>query len=390
MSTPIGQWLLHFPKLLRFLTYFTLVVETSAPIFLLIPFLAGQIRTVGVLFLFCMHLGFATCMNLGHFSFIAAVMLTALLPTFFWEQVQRESRPLGRLKIYYDGECGFCRKSVLILRALLLHESDEILVAQENERAHALMLERKSWVIENSRGEMFTETRAMAELLRYSPVLWPIAFIVLWKPMQRVSDKLYHVIERNRSTMSRAIAFLEYKPLKWSLSPRLQVVCGFFLLLAVWWNVQNQRPKWTMPPWLDSIALAFRIDQYWDMFSPGPLREDGWYVIEATLKNGERVDIWRNGAPVSFDRIPPSQVAAQYPNERWRKYMMNLYAEKYAPFRLYFDRYMCRKWNEGRDMSDPRLLDIFNVYYMVHTTQPPGKPEEPHRRVLIAQHYCWR
>jgi hypothetical protein len=145
-----------------------------------------------------------------------------------------------------------------------------------------------------------------------------------------------------------------------------------------------------MPPWLDSVALAFRIDQYWDMFSPGPLREDGWYVIEATLKNGEKVDLWRNGAPVSFDRITPQQVAAQYPNERWRKYMMNLYADRYAQFRLYFDRYMCRKWNEGREMSDPRLLDIFNVYYMVHTTQPPGKPEEPHRRVLIAQHYCWK
>jgi predicted DCC family thiol-disulfide oxidoreductase YuxK len=390
MSTPIGQWLLHFPKFLRFLTYFTVVVEASAPILLLTPFLAGQIRTIGVLFLFCLHLGFASCMYLGHFPFVAAVMLTALLPTYFWEQVKQESRSLGPLKIYYDGECGFCRKAVLILRSLFLHETDEILIAQNDERARALMLERKSWVIENSRGEMFTEMRAMAELFRHSPVLWPIAFVLFWKPVHRICDKLYHLIERNRPAMSRAISFLEYKPLKWSLNPLLEVACTFFLFLAIWWNVQNQQPKWTMPRSLDSIALAFRIDQYWDMFSPGPLREDGWYVIEGTLKNGERVDIWRNGAPVSFDRIPPSQVAAQYPDERWRKYMMNLYADKFAQFRLYFDRYMCRRWNEGRDSSDPRLLDIFNVYYMVHMTQPPGKPEEPHRRVLVAQHYCWK
>ena len=38
----------------------------------------------------------------------------------------------------------------------------------------------------------------------------------------------------------------------------------------------------------------------------------------------------------------------------------------------------------------PRLLDTFNVYFFMHTTQPPGTPEQPHRKVLVAQHFCWR
>jgi hypothetical protein len=70
--------------------------------------------------------------------------------------------------------------------------------------------------------------------------------------------------------------------------------------------------------------------------------------------------------------------------------MMNLYSDKYAIFRLYFDRYKCREWNNGRAMDDPHLLDTFNVYFMMHTTQPPGAPEEPYRRVLVAQHFCWK
>jgi predicted DCC family thiol-disulfide oxidoreductase YuxK len=390
MATPLGQYMLHFPGVLNFLTYFTLVVEATAPLFFIIPIVVGPLRTVGVLFLFALHLGFGSFMYLGHFPFVAAVMLTAMLPSYFWEQIARDAKNVHHLKIYYDGDCGFCRKSVLIIRSLLLHPTDEVLIAQNDERAIALMRERNSWVVENDRGERFTETRAMAEIFRHSPVLWPFAAVLVAKPVKKLGDRFYHLIERNRSTMSRWTSRLQYRPLRWKLTAPVEIAVAFFLLLTIWWNMQNQKPAWKMPQRLDSIALAFRLDQYWDMFSPGPLREDGWYVIEGTLKNGKRVDIWRNGAPVSFNRIPPTQVAAQYPNERWRKYMMNLYADKYSGFRLWFDRYMCRKWNEGKAMDDPRLLEIFNVYYMVHMTQPPGVAEEPHRRVLVAQHYCWR
>jgi predicted DCC family thiol-disulfide oxidoreductase YuxK len=392
MATPFGHWMLQFPQLLHFLTFFTLAVEASAPFFLLIPFFAGPVRTVGVLFLAGLHLGFASCIYLGHFPFVAAVMLTALLPTWFWNHgIPTWLRRIdGPLKIYYDGDCGFCRKGVLILRELFLPRSAEILIAQNDPRARELMAKHNSWVVGNAKGEMFTETRAMAELFRHSFLLRVFTPLLLWKPLERLCDRLYHVVERNRPTLSRWTSFLAFRPLRWQPHAITQIVVALLMVQVVWWNVQNQRPKWAMPEALQNIALAIRTDQYWDMFSPGPLRDDGWYVIEGLLKNGERVDIYRNGAPVSFDRIPAREVAAQYPNERWRKYMMNLYFDKYSQFRLYYDRYMCRKWNQGRSMDDPRLLDQFQVYYMAHQTQPPGAPEQPHRKEFLANHYCWR
>jgi hypothetical protein len=264
------------------------------------------------------------------------------------------------------------------------------LVAQNDPRARELMLKRNSWVVENAKGEMFTETRAMAELFRHSFVLWPFSGLLRWKPMQGFCDVVYHVIERNRPTLSRWTSFLEARPLRWQPHRITQIVVTLLLIQVVWWNVQNQRPKLAMPESLQNIALAIRTDQYWDMFSPGPLRDDGWYVIEGLLKNGERVDLYRNGGPIAYERLPASEVSAQYPNERWRKYMMNLYFAKYSQFRLYYDRYLCRKWNEGRSMNDGHLLDQFQVFYMVHTTQPPGTPEQPHHKEFLANHYCWK
>jgi predicted DCC family thiol-disulfide oxidoreductase YuxK len=397
MATPIGRWLLHFPALLRFLTYFTLVVEASAPTFLLFPLFSGPVRAIGVLFLFFLHLGFGSCMYLGHFPFVAAVMLTAMLPAWFWEHgggakgmrvKKRKTDP--HLKIFYDGDCGFCQKSVRILRSLLLRSNAEIAIAQNDPRANKLMLERRSWVVENEEGELFTEIRAMREQLKHSPVLWWTAPLLRYRWLERVGDRVYHRVERNRSRLSRWTSFLTYRPLRWQTHTITQVFALFCLILVIWWNVQDKRPKYTMPRALDSISLALRLDQYWDMFSPGPLRDDGWYVIEGNLKNGEKVDLFREGAPVSFERRSPAEVAGQYTDERWRKYMMNLYSAKYAIFRLHYDRYLCRKWNEDRSMIDPRLLDSFTVYYMVHETQPPGVPQQQHHRETVAQHLCWK
>lgn len=389
MATPLGRWLLNFPLFLRFLTYFTLVVETSAPIFLLAPFFAGQIRAIGVLFLLSLHLGFATCMYLGHFPFVAAVMVTALLPTWFWNVLTAEAKT-APLTIFYDGDCGFCKKAVLILRELFLPRGTEIAIAQNDASANALMLERHSWVIQNAAGDMFTETRAMAELFRHSWLLRWFTPLLLWLPLQRLGDRVYHWIERNRPRISRWTAPIAYRPLCWQPSFLAQLIVVLLLIDVIWWNVQNQKPNLAMGPGLENVTLAVRADQYWDMFSPGPLRDDGWWVIEGNLKNGEKVDLFRDGAPVSFAQRTPGEVAAQYKNERWRKYMMNLYYAKYAMFRLHLDRYYCRQWNDRRAMNDPRLLDTFTLYYFVHETQPPGAPVQPHRREEVAKHFCWK
>jgi hypothetical protein len=120
------------------------------------------------------------------------------------------------------------------------------------------------------------------------------------------------------------------------------------------------------------------------MFSPYPMTDDGWYVIEGKLRNNQVVNVWRPELSVSYEK--PSSVSSMYPTQRWRKYMMNLWSVENAPHRLYFGRYLCRSWNSSH--AEDEQLMTFNIYYMREDTLPDGSEKTP-ERVAIWNHYCF-
>jgi hypothetical protein len=145
-----------------------------------------------------------------------------------------------------------------------------------------------------------------------------------------------------------------------------------------------------MPPEFRWYGVAFRVDQIWDMFAPNPLRDDGWYVIDATQKNGKHIDLMRNGRPISYERPSADEIYAQYKNERWRKYMMNLYAAQYQPYRLFYGRYLCREWNQalGKSKNDPDAVDTFQIYFLARTNVEIGV-SAPIQHWMLHEHHCW-
>ena len=397
MATPLGRWLLHFPMLVKFLSFFTLVVEALAPVFLFFPVLAGPVRTVAVLFLVGLQLGFGTCLSLGHFPFVASAMMMSMLPSWFWEfggipGADRRARSEQRsLKIYYDGDCGFCKKMSYILRALALRQDTPLLTAQSEAPIHEQMIEQRSWVVVDTAGKAHYRTDALAVLLSHSHIfLWRwIGWGIGLRPVQVLGDIKYRWVEQNRSRLSRWTSFLSYRPVRWKASALANAVGVFFILYMLWWNVSTVRGDPFLPVQYRWVGVSLRVDQVWDMFAPGPLRDDGWYVIKGTLRNGEVVDIFRDGAPVTFARPTPDKVAAQYKDERWRKYLLNLYTETYAPWRLYYGRYLCRKWNEGKNEKDPRVLDNFEIYFVMRSNTGVGIASEP-KPWMMHRHFCWR
>ena len=60
-----------------------------------------------------------------------------------------------------------------------------------------------------------------------------------------------------------------------------------------------------------------------------------------------------------------------YPNDRWRKYMMNLWSRNNADHRLYLARYLCREWNAGR--SSAEQLVSFEMTFMLEPTVEAGR-----------------
>lgn len=118
-----------------------------------------------------------------------------------------------------------------------------------------------------------------------------------------------------------------------------------------------------------TVAKAIRIDQRWELFSSMTPNQDGWYVIPGTLQNGERVDLFRGGAPVTFDR--PDTIASLYKNERWRKYMMNLSGGAYSEYRDEYAQYLCRSWNDSHSGGE-RLLELELIFMRETIGPPPG------------------
>lgn len=164
-------------------------------------------------------------------------------------------------------------------------------------------------------------------------------------------------------------------------------LCGLVIIYTLLWNLGNENcsPYLRLPSGALWFGQLTRLDQRWNMFSPGPLTEDGWFVIEGTRRDGTPVDLLNEeNEKVSWEK--PEWIASTYRNERWRKYMMNLWMADNSRYRLPFGQYLSRKFNqEGRG---PRELTEFKIYFMKEMTNPDGS-EQPPEKVMIWQHWCF-
>ncbi len=121
------------------------------------------------------------------------------------------------------------------------------------------------------------------------------------------------------------------------------------------------------------------LEQSWGMFAPYPNRMDGWYAVEARLKDGREVDPFRGG-PVSWDK--PEPISATYPSVRWAAYLFLLPRPEYAPLRPYFAEYLGRRW----DVEHPpgEAVESVAVYYMLRFIRPDYTATPP-EKVLLAR-----
>lgn len=215
-------------------------------------------------------------------------------------------------------------------------------------------------------------------------VLMPLVLLPTWFWERRVLRKL--VVPLNRRCRNRwkdPMSGLSESPRTWF--PRELLFYGLIFYTFVW-NMGNEglTPKLRLPPSTHWIGQVLRIDQRWNMFSPGPLTEDGWYVIEGFRRDGTSFDLLNGNEPVVWDK--PEWVAYTYKNERWRKYLMNLWAADNSKYRLPFGQYLSRKFN--RKGRGPRELTQFKMYFMKEITNPDGS-ESPPEKVMIWHHWCF-
>jgi len=181
------------------------------------------------------------------------------------------------------------------------------------------------------------------------------------KPIEKSNKKLKHFKQKTISSM----------------------VCLSFLVFTFLWNMHTLPGiKFRLNPRFINFGILTEIEQKWDMFAPNPMVEDGWFVMPAKFRDNNELDLFSR-KKITFKK--PKSVVDMYPNQRWRKYLMNLWSAANSKHRLYYGRYLCRSWNLNRQF-DKQLL-TFKIYYMkeLSTIKGPKKPE----KVLIWTHNCF-
>lgn len=389
LAKPFGIWLRQFAWLLPPLTHVTFWTEAAAPFLLLMPWAFGPVRALTCILLMLMHHAFAACLILGLFPWIDMVSLIALLPSWFWSQLSRRCdwQQQKLVTIFYDDDCTFCKKMVQVLRQFLLLPDVSVLPAQSDPAANALMLQEDSWVVRQGNNDV-TMWRAFVVLAAVSPVLRPVVAVLRWPRVDALGQGMYRGVARRRGWLSHmSRRYCPWAPVAQATAWPVSALAGVAFALVLAWNVQTLNgPKLAVPEPLRTWALALRLDQRWNMFSPFPATDDGWFVVSGRLDDGTPWDVWNNGAgPVSFDK--PAVVSASLPNQRWSKYMMNLWQAANATHRLYFGQYLCRKYN-GATPRHPKALGQFEIFYVREDTLPNGTTRAP-ERISLWRHTCW-
>jgi hypothetical protein len=163
-------------------------------------------------------------------------------------------------------------------------------------------------------------------------------------------------------------------------------LAGALAVYIILWNAREIWPESrVLPKQLDSLGWVTGLNQRWDLFAPYPLIDDGWYVMEGQLNDGEPVNLWSPGQPLPLDK--PAHVSHLYRNRRWQKYLINLLDANNAAHRAELAAWLARRWNEQQTGNDSRRIAAVHLGFMVEPTPPPGEPLPPPTWVRLG---TWR
>ena len=117
---------------------------------------------------------------------------------------------------------------------------------------------------------------------------------------------------------------------------------------------------------VEPLVKAVKLDQQWNMFSPRPPVRDGWFVLHATLADGQQEDLLRPGRDDGLWARPAS-IKNTYINQRWRKYLEWTMKQgpRYGPE---LARYYAERWNGAHEAS--RQVTRLDVVFMLEPTRP--------------------
>ena len=299
LARPLGRALLHYPDLLRGLTFFTLGLEAFGPWVALLPF--WRLRLLMVLVFCGFHFIMGLCLTLGIFTWIAPTAWLLFVPSGAWDWLETRVTRSPQLS-----------------------------------------------ALRQSCGARLALARTITRRIAGAPGLAP---------------------PKRRLARARVMAG--------------QIVAALLLFYVLAWNVRtldfNRYSRYFPERW-NWIGDTLRLDQVWDMFSPYPLRDDGWFVVPATLDDGTRVNLIRPHDGLNFGE--PDNLSATFGDALWQKYMLNLWAADNAAHRPYYIAYLVRQWDAAH--APKQRVRAVELLFM-RQTNLPGFHKDQIKKFLLWQ-----
>ncbi len=378
------------------LTDYVWWLELIGPILALSPLWFAGFRTLVVIALIAMEIGFMFNLRIGLFPFISSLSLIAILPSsvmdFLWRS-EKKDKPL--IQMYFDKQCAFCEKTCYLLR-YLLGLNATISPAQDDKQIGSILERENSWVVVDEQGAQRLRWEALVFVFKASH-----RFSWLAKPMQKAGaggDRIYNWIGDRRYGFGALTA----RWMPWRKTyPRIGVLSSVFvavLAALLFWQNLSSIKVWNpvhgidtgvakgyripAPRFFDPLYRGLRLEQNWSMFAPYPQKNDGWFIQPGVLSNGKLVNISADKIKLPTAERPES--SEQFKSYRWRKYMNFLWLKRNAKYRKSYGAWVCRDWNSRHEKSEQLLA--FNMYFIKDRTVAPGRKSRQSTHRLLRYH----
>jgi hypothetical protein len=385
----------------RFMSFATLFLEITAPIFLLSPVARGFTRRFAIIALPFMHLAFASMLNVGMFSFNMIAWFPLLLTAEDWDILGHLLGPsLARARtVYFDDRSGLgtawarllVRLDVLgLLRFASIHEGSE---APQAPYA----------VEERLTGRRSSGVDALSESLAALPAGRPFAIAVrapgirqlLGAVVARFGSRRDQVSARPGLSPLGALEPSEAEPSPariWLRKPVavLRDVAVLFLMIAITSQVLMENKivpkvlKRGQKEWMIDMVVYPRLFQGWSMFTPDAPTGERMLYIDALTFDGRHVDPFNEAgsrvANLPVDKIPPHMLQDEF----WCDYTNRIpdNSVNWLPLKEWIFKYHLRTGRpEDRIISyEAKILDS--------DSPPPGQTEVRNirQRVMAREH----
>eukprot|EP01112_Ceratiomyxa_fruticulosa_P004421 TRINITY_DN14980_c0_g1_i1.p1 TRINITY_DN14980_c0_g1~~TRINITY_DN14980_c0_g1_i1.p1 ORF type:complete len:695 (+),score=116.68 TRINITY_DN14980_c0_g1_i1:222-2306(+) len=426
--TRFGKMMMHYPRVLMFLTWAVLKFEKIGPVLFISPVWNGVLRSISVLGFWGLHFGFGLCLNLGMFIWTPGVCAFLFLPSWYWDwfipyvssfffkdsnppltpsqnttpnvcPLAVPSQAKNYPTIYVRGENNW--RAVMIYRMFFLFNRAEVISIPDKETQNEQSAKTETNSNEIELKEMSTDDSsehvnikvegwekskeqdskdvlvfehkgsctkgylAVVSLVQNSPLLWFLTPLFLSYKGKVIFETAGNIAANIEQKTDTLKKVYPTTPYRYRKYLVQELIAIFFICFITNWNFATFY-KYEVSPKVYWLAPTLKIDQWWGMFAPNPPKDGGWIAIHGVLGDGRLVDVYKGHGQPTNEK--PELFSEDMPSQRWRTYLLGLLSSRNADKRIHYGRYLCREWNWWDRHTGNDMLKSFKIIYFSEET----------------------